>query len=229
VDSIASVAIIVAIAALVAVAIGFAVWSAARRRRALQQFAAAHGLSFSSRGSPADTSFGLFNRGSGRRWTNVMSGTWSGVTVTYADYQYTVQSGKNSETYSFSTVMADIGCRIPVLNVGTRSMLGAFAEKTVGAPGLRFESVDFNDRFDVHADDQRFAYLLIDARMMETLLACPHGVHVTFGPDHALVWYTRQSAEKVSTALDAAAAIVQRIPDLVRHDYAAGSTPIRPA
>ena len=39
-----------------------------------------------------------------KRWTHVLRGTWKGIDVTYADYQYTVQEGRNSQTFRFSTM-----------------------------------------------------------------------------------------------------------------------------
>ena len=58
----------------------------------------------------------------------------------------------------------------------------SFAEKSFGAPGIRFELIDFNDRFDVKSSDEAFAVELIDARMIETLLALDHAYGVVFGP-----------------------------------------------
>jgi hypothetical protein len=148
----------------------------------------------------------------------VLSGTWNGVTLVYADYAFTERSGRSSQTYVFSTVVTDLGCVLPEVEVTARSMIGELADE-LGVHGLEFESEDFNRRFVVHSDDERFAFELVDARMMEVLLAGPHDLHVHFGPNRMIVWGRRRSPAELQPILDAAAALDQRVPVVVRHDY----------
>jgi hypothetical protein len=136
--------------------------------------------------------------------------------VTYCDYSYVVSDGKNQNTISWSNVLTPLGAPMPQVTVSPRSALGAIAEKSIGAPGIRFQSIDFNDRFDVQSDDNEFAVELIDARMIELLLELDHGYHVVFGPEYLMVYAHRRPVAEIGAIFNATAAVVQRIPALVR-------------
>ena len=127
----------------------------------------------------------------------MLGGSWQGLPVVYADYQYTEQEGRNSETFSFSVVVVNIPLATPQVEVAPRGLLGRLVESVGSGAGLQFESEDFNHRFVVHCADPRFAYELIDARMMETLMQCDPGLHMTFGPSRALVWEQIQDPARV--------------------------------
>ena len=57
--------------------------------------------------------------------------------MTYCDYSYVVSDGKNQNTVSFSNVLTTLGVPMPQVTVSPRSAIGALAEKSVGAPGIR--------------------------------------------------------------------------------------------
>src|SRR5437588_206395 len=102
----ASVAAILAVVAIVAVLIAVALWLNARRARAMRAFASNHGLSYMGKTWVlGDCDFSLFLKGSRRRWANVMSGTWNTTTAVYADYSFTENQGRSSQTYVFSVVV----------------------------------------------------------------------------------------------------------------------------
>jgi hypothetical protein len=198
-----------------------------QRVRDIRAFAAAHTLiAKGNQWDLGDCGFSLFDKGNRRYWRNVMQGTWNGLAVMYCDFSYVVQSGKSSETYSFSNVVSSLGMEMPWVTVSPRGMIGAFAERSVGAPGVRFESIDFNDRFDVQSSDDAFAVELIDAQMIETLLALDHGVHVVFGPDTLMVYDHRRPVVEIAPIFDATVAVTQRIPALVRARYGQPPAPI---
>ncbi len=200
---------------------------AQQRVRDIRAFAAAHALiAKGNQWDLGDCGFSLFDKGNRRYWRNVMQGTWNGLPATYCDFSYVVQSGKSSETYSFSNVVSSLGMEMPWVTVSPRGMIGAFAERSVGAPGVRFESIDFNDRFDVQSSDDAFAVELIDAQMIETLLALDHGMHVVFGPDALMVYDHRKPVVEIPPIFDAAVAVTQRIPALVRDRYGQPPAPI---
>jgi hypothetical protein len=200
---------------------------AQQRVRDIRAFAAAHTLvAKGNQWDLGDCGFSLFDKGNRRYWRNVMQGAWGGLPVTYCDFSYVVQSGKSSETYSFSNVVSSLGMEMPWVTVSPRGMIGAFAERSVGAPGVRFESIDFNDRFDVQSTDDAFAVKLIDAQMIETLLALDHGVHVVFGPDTLMVYDHRRPVVEIAPIFDATVAVTQRIPALVRARYGQPPAPI---
>jgi len=198
-----------------------------QRARDINAFATAHALvAKGNQWELGDCGFSLFDKGNRRYWRNVMQGTWNGLAVAYCDFSYVVQTGKNSETYSFSNVVSSLGMEMPWVTVSPRGMIGAFAEKSVGAPGVRFESIDFNDRFDVQSSDDAFAVELIDAQMIEALLALDHGAHVVFGPDSLMVYNHRKPVVEIAPIFDATVAVTQRIPALVRARYGQPPAPI---
>ena len=205
---------------------------AQQRVRDISAFATAHGLTvFGNTWDLGDCGFALFTSGDRRYWRNVLRGQWSGLPMTYCDYSYVEQSGRSSQTYAFSNAISPLGMQIPWVTVLPRSVLGAIAERSIGAPGIRFESLDFNDRFDVHSDQESFAIELIDARMIETLLGLDHRLHVVFGPDYLMVYARRLPVAEIGAVLDATAAVSMRIPELVRERFgveppAAGEPPL---
>jgi hypothetical protein len=191
-----------------------------QRIRAIAAFAGAHGLTvLGKQWDLGDCGFTLFDAGNRRSWRNVLRGQWNGLPVTYCDYTYVTGSGKDQRTESFSSVIGELGMRMPWVTVAPRSVVGELADRLVGAPGIRFESIEFNDRFDVQSSDDSFAVELIDARMIETLLGLDHGYHVVFGPEYLMVYVHRRSVDEIGAIFDAAATVVQRIPALVRERF----------
>lgn len=202
----------------VVVVVGAVAYFAGQQRiRDIAAFATAHGLTvIGNDWDLGDCGFSLFDAGNRRYWHNVLRGQWNGLPVTYCDYAYVVSDGKNQNTVSFSNVIANLPVPMPQVSVSPRSAIGALAERSIGAPGIRFESIDFNDRFDVHSDDSAFAVELIDAQMILTLLGLDHGYHVVFGPEYLMVYTHRQTVAEIGALFDAAGLIVERIPALVR-------------
>jgi hypothetical protein len=189
-----------------------------QRIRDIATFASAHGLTVMGNDWDFDDcGFSLFGQGNRRYWRNVLRGPWSGLTATYCDYSYVVGDGKNQRTVSFSNVIATLG--VPwtsQVSVAPRSAIGELAENIVGAPGIRFESIAFNDRFDVRCTDQAFAVELVDAQMIETLLGLDPDYHVVFGPEYLMVYAHRKPVAEIGAMFDATALIAQRIPALAR-------------
>jgi hypothetical protein len=200
------------------VVVGFVAYFAGQQRiRDIATFATAHGLTvIGNDWDLGDCGFSLFRAGNRRYWHNVLRGQWNGLPVTYCDYSYVVSDGKNQSTISFSNVIATLPVSMPQVTVASRSAIGVLAEKSIGAPGIRFESIDFNDRFDVQSDDDAFAVELIDAQMIVTLLGLDRGYHVVFGPEYLMVDAHRLQVAEIGALFDAAALIVERIPALVR-------------
>ena len=213
---------------IVAAAVGLVSYFVGQQRiRDISTFAAAHGLTvLGGDWDLGDSGFSLFEMGNRRYWRNVLRGQWNGLPVTYCDYSYVVSDGKNQNTVSFSNVIATLGGQwIPQVTVSPRGVIGALVEKSVGAPGIRFESIAFNDRFDVQSSDGAFAVELIDAQMIETLLGLDPGYHVVFGPVELMVYAHRRPVAELGAMFDAAALVVQRIPALVRSRTVTGAQP----
>ena len=203
---------------IVVVVVGFVSYFVGQQRiRDIATFAGAHGLTvIGNDWDLGDCGFSLFHEGTRRYWHNVLRGAWNGLPVTYCDYSYVVSDGKNQNTISFSNLVAVLGVQTPQVTVTPRGTIGTLAEKSVGAPGIRFESIDFNDRFDVQSNDAAFAVELIDAQMIETLLGIDHGYHVVFGPEYLMVYAHRRPVAEIGAIFDATVLIEQRIPALVR-------------
>lgn len=211
-------AIIVSAIALVGLLALGGVWLTARRSRAMRRFATEHALSYmGDTWVLGDCDFSLFRKGNRRRWSNVMSGTWNGTTLVYADYQFTENQGRSAQTYVFSAVVTDLGSTMPEVEVTSRSMVGELADE-LGEEALHFDSEEFNQRFVVSSDDSTFALELVDAEMRDVLMGTPPELHMHFGPNRMVVWGHRRAPAALGALLDAAAAIDQRVPVVVRHE-----------
>lgn len=175
--------IIPVVVVLAAIGMYFA-WKAEQKR--LEEFrslASELGLQFSEeRDSGHDdrfARFGLFRRGRSRVAYNTLHGRTGiaghDIRVRMGDFQYKVDrgSGKNrrTETVRLSYLIAwnPIGA-CPETIVRREGIFDRVAG-VLGFDDIDFESVEFSKAFHVSSDDKRFAYDLIDPRMMEYLLA----------------------------------------------------------
>jgi hypothetical protein len=85
-------------------------------------------------------------------------------------------------------------------------------KSVLGLREIRLELGEFNRRFVVQTDDERFAFAFLEQRMMEALLALPDGVIVDVNEDVVLLSAPELPAEQVLRLYDAAMAIHGRIP-----------------
>jgi hypothetical protein len=142
-----------------------------RRRAALRDFAERFSLDY----SPVDAfglidhSFDVFNRADGARCENVLWGDWHGVEVMVGELRFEASAQRSRrdllETrrrYSFAVV--EIDARLPHLVIRHDPLAGL--TESLLLDRLRFESDVFNRTYRVDCADQRFAYKLVDARMM---------------------------------------------------------------
>ena len=155
----------------VCLAIGYAGYRQQQKRLAtLANIAASVGFSF-TRGDAdrlVDMPFELFNRGSRRTVECEMGGVHNGVNMRIFDYKYYVQGDKNGQWYKFTCGLALIPAACPRLHITHHRFLSSLGNLFNGRD-IQFESDDFNKRFCVKCDDQRFAFSLIDGQMMEWL------------------------------------------------------------
>ena len=153
-----------------------------KRATELQSLASSLGLSFRRAvDSTADgrfARFAMFRRGRRRVAWNTIQGVVSRggheVEIEMGDFRYTVESGsgknRKSRTHRFSYLVAHnpIGeCPETIIR-----REGIF-DRVVGVLGfddIDFESDEFSRRYHVSSDDKRFAYDLIDPRIMEYVL-----------------------------------------------------------
>jgi len=170
------------IVVFVAVA-AYGVYAWARRRKELQQWAAARGLTYhQGRDYGFDRTYQALkclDQGHTRYACNVMTGQWSGLPVVCFDYRYRTGSGKNERTHTFSGVILRSPVPLKPLLIRREGLLDKIGE-FLGADDIDFESAEFSRRFFVKSSDKRWAYDVIHQRMMEYLLAGPD-LNVEFG------------------------------------------------
>jgi hypothetical protein len=170
----------------VVIGVGVAIYcshlAAKKRREALRAIAGQLGWDFApSRDTHHDEEyahFEIFRRGHSRYAYNTMYGTATIGGHTHpakmGDFEYKVTSsnGKTTTTttYTFSYLIVHLPFSgVPDLLIRREGMLDKLAG-LVGFDDIDFESAEFSRRFLVKSPDKRFAYDVIDPRMMEFLL-----------------------------------------------------------
>ena len=176
--------VIIIIFVVVIVIVGIYFTHKKEKERREELLALAHGLGLSF--DPDSNSdfddrfrqFSIFRKGRSRKAFNTLHGSLTigedDHQVLMGDYRYTVDSGsgknKSSKTYRLSYLVVDISkYAFPKLLIRPEN----FMDKVAGAIGfddIDFESDEFSRNFYVSSSDKRFAYDLIDPRMMEFLM-----------------------------------------------------------
>ena len=171
----------------VVIVVGFVIYYAylleKKRREEMAALAAELGWSFDpSKDRSHDDEyahFEVFRNGHSRCAYNTLTGKLAVDDRTYpakmGDFTYKVTSstGKSTQTttYRFSYLILHLPyVNVPDLLIRREGMF----DKLAGAFGFEdidFESVEFSKRFFVKSPDKKFAYAVIDPRMMEFLLA----------------------------------------------------------
>ena len=126
--------------------------------------------------------FDVFTRGHGRRPYNTLRGRLNlslgerpprECPCLAGDFEYTTGGGgKSSHTHRFSYLLValpDIHRPLPCTLVRPEGLSDRL-ESALGFDDIDFESVEFSDAFYVTSDDKRFAYGLLDPRMMQFFL-----------------------------------------------------------
>lgn len=210
--------IFVLFAAFILVAFVVAFSLAAKRRKALEAFAAKQGLSFDrSKNRHVDMEFPTlkcFHRGHSRYGCNFLKGIWNGRTFLGFDYHYTTGSGKNRSHHSFSCVL--LGSTVPLKDLHIRPE-GFFDKVTefFGYDDIDFESAEFSRSFYVKASDKRWAYDVLHARTIEFLLAQPKFT-LRFAPDCALAGKGRTfKPEEFAQAANVLQGLLDGLPEYV--------------
>jgi hypothetical protein len=216
---------VVAVFGLVAFVVVRHFKQARKRREDLALWAVQHGFEYSQQDPHGlvGLDFHLFGLGDGRGCENVLTGTWEGLPVHLADYWYYEDDndsrGRSSRSYQlFSVMLTKVGADLPHVRIGQENVLSRLFDK-LGFDDVQFESEQFNRRFRVHADDRRFAYQLVDARMMDWLLTpgSPHCYEVN--GQWVLVHGKRLPPEQLTSLLQAGKGFVEQVPRLVWEDY----------
>lgn len=154
----------------------------ARRREAFRAFALQNGLQYAEP-DPFDLlgwPFNLFRRGDGRGIENVLWGTWRQKPIHAFDYWYYTETtdsrGRRSRSYRrFSCALVEVPASFPHLELAREDLFSRLADH-LGLEDIEFESPEFNRRYNVKAKERKFAYELIDARMLEWLVDFDQGL-----------------------------------------------------
>lgn len=171
-----------AFAALVVVLIIFSFTQARKRREALGALAQRIGFTYDPSADYGHDEvyrhFSVFNSGSSRTAYNTLRGTVEidgrPYPVKMGDYRYTVTSGtgrnRRSTTYNLSYLIAHTPFdRLPELFIRRENMIDRIAG-AIGFDDIDFESEAFSRMFLVKSPSKRFAYDVIDPRMMGFLM-----------------------------------------------------------
>ena len=121
-----------------------------------------------------DMPFKLFGEGDGRKVELVMSGTHNGRPMRIFDYWYYDESsdGKGSRSRSyhrFTCALLTLPAGCPPLRLTHEDFLTRLGGH-LGLHDVEFEYDDFNRRFRVKCNEQKFAFALLDGQMMQWLL-----------------------------------------------------------
>lgn len=197
---------------------------AQKRRKELEAWAVAQGLSFTpDKVRDVDSRFPGFEalaKGENRYAHNVMAGLRGGAEFQTFDYHYETHShdskGRRQTHHHFFSVVI-LGAPVPLQPLTIRpegffDRIGAF----FGYEDINFESAEFSRKFHVSAPDRRWAYDVLHARAIEFLLASP-AYSIDMEPAHAMAWRTsRFSLEQFGEAAGLVEGLLARIPDYVK-------------
>jgi hypothetical protein len=162
---------------VVALLVGGITWAAyaynERLKARMRAVAAAAGLQVDvTTKKPPPLDFDLFDTGSSKK---VRAQMWrAGEQDSVFQYQYTVKSGENSNTYEFTAALVEVPFTAPHLKISTENWWSK-AKRAIGLRDIEVESPHFNDRYQVRCDDERFAIALLDPPMIAWMLSPESG------------------------------------------------------
>lgn len=135
--------------------------------------AAEHGLHVDvSTKQPPPVDVDLFGEGRGKKVTAQM---WRpGEDDSVFQYQYTTGSGEHSTTHRRSVALVAVPFRAPHLVISSEGIWSKLM-RAVGVRDIEVESPEFNERFRVRCDDERFAITLLDPAMIAWMLSPASG------------------------------------------------------
>lgn len=196
-----------------------------RRREAFALVATQLGLQYSPE-DPFGTlgePFALFEKGDGRGVENVVWGTWQELDVRVFDYWYYEEStdshGRSTKDYHrFDCAIAPIDAACSRLVIGHEN-IGTWLAGALTFDDIQFESEGFNKAYHVKSPDAKFANDLIDARMIDWLLASGDGYSFELDADRLLCFCRKVGPMEIIPLLGTAKAFRDHIPRVVYSLY----------
>lgn len=213
------------IIAVAAVAIGFAAWFSAQRKKELAEWAARAGLSFSprpDRGMDARyPQFDCLRRGHSRSAYNVATGEWNGRFLETFDYRYVTGHGKNRSVHTFSATILQSALPLKPLQIRPENAFDKLTE-FFGADDIDFESDQFSREFHVKSPDKKWAFDVLHQRTIEFLLSKPQ-FSIEFDQAHVICWRNnRFNLEIRESAISVVEGILDRLPEYLTREQKKG-------
>ncbi|MQA08032.1 MAG: hypothetical protein GEU98_05650 [Pseudonocardiaceae bacterium] len=160
-----------------------------------------------------------FDRGADRAAQHVITGTHRGRP--FCCFEYSFNRVQVSRTGTRSNHFRIYAVRTPTWRPAlqvTREDLGTQLVDSVTGHDLQLESTAFNQTFRVLTENDRFAYDVLNPRMMEWMLRDPRALNVPFRFERdELVAWERGTFEghMVESGVDYLCDILDRVPDFV--------------
>lgn len=155
-------------------------WVEDKRREVYRVWARLHNWSYDFRPDRETyRRYSFLNRlrqGSNRYAFDILKGRWDKYRAEAFNFHYAIHSsnGRSSTTshHYFGVVLIEIESSFPELLIFPQNLLGRIGS-ALGWGGIKFESVEFSDKFTVKCSDKKFAYDFCHPRMMDYLLTIP--------------------------------------------------------
>ncbi len=196
-----------------------------KRREAFATMAQQLGLTYAIADPFAMLSepFALFSKGDGQGIENVMWGVWQGVNLRAFDFWYFERTsdgkGGSSKTYyRFDCAVVPIDAACMRLTITHENVLTRL-ESALSFHDIEFESVDFNKAYNVKSADKKFANDLIDARMMQWLMADGAGYSFEIIGSEVLCYTSKIAPVAFLPLLGTAKGFLEHVPEVVHSLY----------
>lgn len=213
--------VIVGVIALVMLIAVLAIRAEKKRSEALAAAATLLGLQFDKKNTPADladarAALKLFQKGHARHVQNIVGGDYKGIRVRVLEFHYTTGSGKNQTRHHNVVALAVLPVQWPGLSIDPEN-IGHKLFDAVGGDDIDFESEEFSRKYWVKAANRKFAYDVVNPRMMEYLMGGGWQRWEIVGPYLGL-WDERNRLDghEVQPALDRLIGFVQLVPSYLR-------------
>lgn len=163
---------------VLAIAIGVFGWLAEKKRReAFQTLALRLGMHYIPKDHSISARYQFLDQlrqGSNRYAKNILTGEYRGHPMTAFDYHYETHSTdskgrRQTHHHWFSFFILEQTKGFPELRIYPETWLSKIGQ-ALGYDDIDFESAEFSRAFTVRSDDKKFAYDIVNQRMMEYLL-----------------------------------------------------------
>ena len=208
------------IAALVVATIVFSQIQARKRTEDLQTVASQLGFIFAGverdhHPATPDLTTVLFNRGSSRKFSNALMGTFAGLTTSIFDYRYTTGSGKNSHTYRQTVAAFSQKLWLPEFECRPEKFLDRIAEH-FGYHDIDFDSFPvFSRRFVLRGPSEEGIRKLFSPALIQFLEMLPDDARWNIeGNSCTLILYHSDST--VPPDLDSYRSFLERTSDIAK-------------